>query len=133
MLKIHQIYLKKFIVLFAVLFLTLGLIVYYWIKDFYISQTTTSLLNNIELVSYNIDNLNDIENIASKIKKDLNIRVTVIDKNGKVIIESHEDKNKMDNFKYKEEILKANSQKYASIIKYSDTIKKKFNICCKKI
>ncbi|MEA3314417.1 MAG: ATP-binding protein [Campylobacterota bacterium] len=122
--KIHQIYLRKFIVLFAVLFLTLGLIIYYWVKDFYISQTTTSLLHNIELVSYDIDNLNHINNIASRIKKDLNIRLTVIDEDGLVVSESHENKKNMDNHKYREEILEANSKEYGSIIRYSTTIKK---------
>lgn len=124
MLKLHQIYLKKFILLFIFLFLTIGFIIYYWVKDFYISQTIRSLLNNIELVSYDIDNLNYIDNISSRIKKDLNIRLTIINENGKVISESHEDKKKMDNYKYKKEILESNSKDYGFIIRYSKTIKK---------
>jgi len=124
MLNLHQLYLRKFIVLFIILFLTVGGIMYFWVKEFYISQTKTSLLHNIELVSYDIENIAHIENIASKIKKDLNIRLTVVNQQGVVVSESHEDKEKMDNHKYREEIIQANSKEYGYVIRHSKTIQK---------
>ncbi|MEA3383480.1 MAG: ATP-binding protein [Campylobacterota bacterium] len=124
MLKLHQLYLRKFIILFIILFITVGGILYYWVKDFYITQTKISLLHNIELVSYDIDTISHVENIASKIKQDLNIRLTVINQQGVVIVESHQDKENMDNHKYRDEIVESNSKEYGYIIRYSDTIKK---------
>jgi signal transduction histidine kinase len=122
MLKLHQLYLRKFIILFIVLFISVGVIIYFWVKAFYISQTKISLQHNIELVSYGLDNINYIDNIAKKIKKDLNLRLTVVNQNGLVVSESHQDKKIMDNHKYREEIVSSNTLEFGSIIRYSETI-----------
>ena len=124
MLKLHQLYLRKFIVLFLVLFITVGGVVYFWAKDFYIDQTKNSILQNIELLSYNIDNIDKITKVAKKIKDDLNLRLTLIDQDGTVLCESHKDKKTMDNHKYRQEIKEANIKKYGYTIRYSNTLHK---------
>lgn len=132
MLKLHQIYLRRFIGLFFALFVVIGAVIYFWLKDIYLEQTKASLLQKIELVSLYVQNDYDLDNLALKIKKNLNVRVTIVDEAGKVIAESHEDKTKMDNHKYREEIVQANNNTTGSIIRYSHTVNKDFVYVAKK-
>ncbi|MEO1953490.1 MAG: ATP-binding protein [Campylobacterales bacterium] len=124
MLKFQELILRKFITLFLILFLIIGAIVYYWIKEFYISGVKESLKQDIELISYQITNDKDLDALAKKIKKNLHIRLTIIDKDGTVKAESHSDKKLMDNHKYRKEIIQANTQEYGFVIRHSKTIDK---------
>ncbi|MEA3289497.1 MAG: HAMP domain-containing sensor histidine kinase [Campylobacterota bacterium] len=130
--KLHQFYLRRFIALFIVLFLVVGSITYYWLQNFYIEQTKNALLQNIQLISYNLDKESDLDSFTKTIKDDLNIRVTIINKEGVVISESHKDKKLMDNHKYREEVMQSNSEPFGSIIRHSDTINKDFLYVVKK-
>lgn len=123
MLKLHQLYLRKILILFIVLFFTIGGIIYYWVKDFYIEQTKISLLHNIELTSFKLQELDNFDKLVLDIKKKLNLRVTIIDQEGKVQAESHEDKKLMDNHRYREEILQSDLEGFGFVIRRSDTIK----------
>lgn len=122
MLKIHQIYLKQFFFLFSILFVIVGSIVYYWLKEFYVEQTKISLLHNIELVSHHLEHKNTLDTLAQNIKEKLNLRLTIINSNGDVLAESHKDKTTMQNHKYRDEILQAKKNDYGFIIRYSDTL-----------
>ncbi len=124
MLKFQELILRKFITLFLILFLIIGTIVYYWIKEFYISGVKESLKQDIELISYQITNDKDLDVLVKKIKKNLHIRLTIIDKDGTVKAESHSDKKLMDNHKYRKEIIQANTQEYGFVIRHSKTIDK---------
>jgi len=104
-LSFHQIILRKFIFVFFILFLIVAGIVYYWSKDFYISQTRDALLNDIELISFELQKNSDLDQLATKIKKNINLRLTIISKDGTVIAESHKDKTKMDNHRDRDEIV----------------------------
>lgn len=132
MLSFHQIVLRKFLVVFSVLFFIVGGIVYYWTKDFYIEQTKESLLHNVEILSYNLEHLEDLEKSAQLIKTNLQLRVTIIDQDGKVIIESHKNKEKMDNHRYREEIMQSDKEAYGFKIRRSKTIKKDLLYIAKK-
>ena len=122
LLKFHQIILRKFIVIFSILFLIVGAIVYYWTKEFYISQTRDALLNNIAIISFDLNKEFNLDTLATKIKDELNLRVTIISQEGRVIAESHKDKTKMDNHKYRDEIIQARDEKFGYKIRHSDTI-----------
>jgi signal transduction histidine kinase len=133
--KLHQIFLQKFIILFGILFIVIGGITYYWMKNFYINQTKLALLHNIKLISYNLDNINNInkiKNIAKHIKKDLNLRLTIIDDNGKILIESHKGKKLLDNHKNRIEIIKALKNPYGFAIRHSYAINKDLLYIAKK-
>ncbi len=132
MLKFQELVLRKFITLFIILFLSIGGIVYYWIKEFYISGMKESLKQNIELLSYKIDKDNDLDSLAKKIKDNLDIRLTIISKDGKVLAESHFNKTTMDNHKYRKEIMDANSNEYGFITRHSKTIDKDLLYMAKK-
>ena len=132
MLKFHQIVLRKFILIFLILFLIVGAIVYYWSKEFYIQQTRDSLLNNIEIISFELNKDTNFDTLAVKIKKNLHLRLTVISQDGKVIAESHKDKVKMDNHKNRDEIKQANRESYGYKIRHSSTVDKNLLYIAKK-
>jgi len=128
--NLQQIFLQRFLILFTLVFIIIGAITYYWIKDFYINQASNSLKQNIILLSYNI---NDLETISQYIKDDLNTRLTVINKDGKVIIESHKDKTLLDNHKNRIEIIQANKKEFGFKIRHSNTLDTDFLYIAKKI
>ena len=124
MLRFQQLILKKFLTLFLALFIIIGAIVYYWTKEFYLTQTKEALLQNIELISFELNKSSDLDALAKKVKNKLNHRLTIINASGVVIAESHKDKTKMDNHKYRDEILQSQTKDYGYAVRYSKTIKK---------
>jgi len=122
LLNFHQLLLRKFLLLFFILFLTLGTVVYYWVKEFHTQQTKAALINNIKIISLNIPRCDDLDILAHNIKDDLGLRLTLIDLDGNIIAESHKDKTKMENHKYRDEVQKANSEEYAYKIRHSNTL-----------
>ena len=132
MLSFHQIIFRKFIVIFSILFFIVGAIVYYWTKDFYITQTRDSLLNNIEIISLELKKNSDLDIFAKNIKNSLKLRLTIISEDGTVVAESHKDKTFMDNHKYRDEIMQALKEKYGFKIRYSKTINKDLLYIAKK-
>ena len=122
MLKFHQLIIRKFLLIFSLLFIGVGLIVYYWVKNFYIEQTKESIKNNIELISLTIQNRQDLDEIAKKIKDELGLRLTLISLEGEIIAESHKDKTKMGNHKYRDEVVASNTQEYGYKIRHSQTL-----------
>ncbi len=132
MLKFHQIILQKFLLIFLTLFLIVGAIVYYWSKEFYVNQTRDALLNNVIIISFELQNNSNLDSLAQKIKKSLNLRLTVIAQNGEILAESHRDKSKMDNHKHRDEIAQANAEEYGYRIRRSNTMDKNLLYVAKK-
>lgn len=132
MLKFHQIVLRKFLLIFTILFIIVGGIVYYWTKEFYISQTRDSLLNNLEIISFNLHDNPNQDILAKKIKNSLNLRLTLIAEDGLVLAESHKNKVDMDNHKYRDEIMQANKEDYGYKIRHSKSINKDLLYIAKK-
>lgn len=100
----------------------LGAIVYFWGYNFYIEASKKSLQQDIELIALEITPQTDIDLLANKIKKKLSIRTTIIDHDGIVIAESDKNKTKMQNYRYRDEILQADSQEYGYKIRHSQTL-----------
>jgi hypothetical protein len=80
-----------------------------------------------------ISNLQDVDNLAKKVKKTINLRVTIISKDGTVLGESDKDFHTMDNHLNRAEIIQAKYQEYGSIIRYSKTIKKSYYMLLKNL
>lgn len=132
-LKFHQIVARKFLALFAVLFLIVGMIVYFWEYDYYIESSKNSLIQDVELISLAITPNTNLDTLAKTIKEKLDIRVTIIDSEGEVLAESDEDKAQMENHRYREEILLSDSAQYGSSIRYSNTLHKELQYVAKKV
>ncbi|WP_457747194.1 ATP-binding protein [Sulfurimonas sp.] len=132
MLKFHQIVLRKFLALFLALFLIIGAIVYYWIYEFYVDSNKEALLQNIELISFEINKNQNLDALAKKIKNKLHLRLTIIDADGNILAESHKDKSKMDNHRYREEIMQSDTEEFGYKIRHSKTLNKDLLYVAKK-
>ncbi len=132
MLKLHDIFLRKFLLLFITIFLILGIVFYIWIKNIYIEQTKIDLLHNINIIALQINNLQDVNNLTKNIKKTINLRVTIISKDGTVLGESDKNFNTMDNHLNRAEVIQAKYQEHGSIVRYSNTLKKELLYVVKK-
>ena len=130
--KFHQIVLQKFLLLFLALFVIVGAIVYYWIYEFYLNSSKEALLQDTELVSFAINKNTNLDDLAKKVKKQLHLRLTIIDEEGNILAESDKDKHTMDNHKYRTEIMQANKEKYGYIIRHSHTVNKDLQYVAKK-
>jgi len=124
LLKFQQIIFRKFLTLFIVLFLTVGTIVYFWVKELYINEAKVSLQHNIEIIALSINTQTNYDKIAQNIKTKLNTRLTIISEDGTILCESHKDKLTMDNHRYRDEVVQADKQEYGFKIRTSNTIKK---------
>ncbi len=132
MLNFHQIILRKFILIFSILFFIVGAIVYYWSKDFYIAQTRDALLNDIEIISFELKKNSNLDLLATNIKKNIKLRLTIISQDGTVMAESDKDKTKMDNHRYRDEIIQASKEKYGYQIRHSKTLNENLLYMAKK-
>jgi signal transduction histidine kinase len=130
--KLHDIFLRKFLFLFSVLFLILGIVIYLWIKHIYIEQTKKNLLDNINIVSLSIKNLSDLTDKAKVLRGITHLRITFIDQNGTILGESDKDPKTMDNHINRREIIDANFKEYGYSIRTSDTVKKELLYVAKK-
>ena len=97
---------------------------YYWIKDFHIEQTKEALQNNIKIIALNLQNNKDFDLLAQDIKQDIGLRITLIGLDGTVLAESDKNKKEMENHKYRDEIVQANSQEFGFKIRHSKTVDK---------
>lgn len=122
MLKIHQIFILKFLLLISGSLFISSLISYIALKNIIIEHNKNHLKHAIELMSIEIDNVNNLENYAAQIHKNTSLRVTVISQEGIVLAESNADKSDMDNHSSRFELMQSNTQKYGDITRYSDTV-----------
>ncbi|MDF1878829.1 sensor histidine kinase [Sulfurimonas sp. SAG-AH-194-C20] len=124
MLSFHQLMVRKFLLIFSSLFLAIGLITYFWVKNFYIEQTKDSIKHTIEILSLTLSSDKNLDKLALEIKKSLHLRLTLIALDGEIIAESHKDKTKMENHKYREEVVESDTQEYGYKVRHSHTLDK---------
>ncbi len=136
MLKIHQLFLRTYITIFAAILITLTLVTYFWAKNLYINQIEKNLIQNIDTLSILLKNFNNIENIKSIVKdlhSELNLRITIIDEKGDVIAESDKDLSEIKNHSNRVEIIQARNVGLGKDTRKSETIKKDLLYIAKKI
>lgn len=133
MLKIHQLFFRTFILIFLGILLTLTIVTYFWSKNIYINQIEKNLVQNIDTFSIVLKNLKNIDSIVKNLKEKINLRITIIDVNGKIIAESDEDKNLMENHSNREEIIEAKNLGIGKIVRFSNTINKELLYITKKV
>jgi len=132
-LKIHQIFVLKFLFLFIGTILISSVISYVALKSIIIEHSRANLENAISLISLNLLDTKDLDKLASMVHKKTKLRVTVVDLDGVVIAESNIDKKTMDNHGQRYEILEANSKEFSYIVRYSNTLKVDFLYVAKKL
>ncbi|WP_372998488.1 sensor histidine kinase [Sulfurimonas sp.] len=132
MLKIHQIFIIKFLVLFVGTLFVTSLISYIALKSIIIDHNENHLENAIILMELDLEKVDDLDAYASNVNKSTELRVTIIDDDGVVIAESSAEKSTMDNHGSRYEIMQANKDKFSHITRYSKTLKVDFLYVAKK-
>ncbi|RXI41397.1 two-component sensor histidine kinase [Malaciobacter mytili] len=133
MLKIHQLFLRTFVIIFFLIFLSISFTTYFWSKNIYMNQIEKNLSQNIDSIALVLHNIKDIENVVQQFKEKTSLRITIIDENGKVIVESDKDKDSMENHKNRYEIIHAKYDGFGKIIRYSRSLNKELLYVAKKI
>jgi len=124
--------LKKFLFLSFFIFLIVGSISYFWIKELYIEQIKKDLIHDVDLITLELQHSQDFQKIADSVKKLTSIRVTIIDKDGKVLADSDAKVAVMDNHKSRPEIFDSTYQPYGVSIRESKTLQKELLYVAKK-
>lgn len=132
MLKIHQIFILKFLLLFVGALLVTSLISYIALKTIIIEHNKTHLKNAIELIALELLDIHDLNIYALKVHDKTSLRVTIIRGDGVVLAESNTDKKSMDNHNSRYEVMQANTEEFADITRYSKTLKVDFLYVAKK-
>ncbi|MCX6051990.1 MAG: ATP-binding protein [Campylobacterales bacterium] len=122
MLKIHQIFIVKFLLLFISALLISSIISYGALKSIIITNNTYNLQNSIHLLSIELSRVDNLDEYALKISEKTKMRVTIINGTGEVIAESNSDKTTMENHSSRYEIMQADSEEFSHIIRYSETL-----------
>jgi len=133
LLKIHQIFIIKFLLLFVASLLVTSILSYVALKTIIIEHNKTHLQNAIAIMSLEISEVKDLDTYTQNIHNQTHLRVTLVNENGVVLAESNADKETMDNHGSRYEIMQANSQEYAFITRYSKTVKADFLYVAKKV
>jgi len=129
--KLHIVFFNRFLALFVTLFAVIGAISYIWFKNLYIAEIKKDLLNNIKISQIALENGN-FDTLAKRIKQQTNYRVTIINKDGKVIAESNKEKSLLNNHKNRPEVAKALQNGVGSSIRVSATLNEKLLYVAKK-
>ena len=133
MLKIHQIFILKFLLLFVGTILISSLISYVALKSIIIEHNKKHLQNAISLMTLELADVNSLDLLAKKVNDTTGLRVTLINGDGTVVAESNADKKNMDNHANRYEIMQANSSEYSHVVRYSNTLKVDFLYVAKKL
>ncbi|MDP4179238.1 MAG: ATP-binding protein [Bacillota bacterium] len=101
----------------------------------YLENIKKSLQNNNQLISEMLDtnNIKDMEVFFKKNYDKSDMRVTLINKNGKVLYDSEHDTETMDNHYNRDEIIAARNDSIGYSTRYSKTIKKDMLYCAAKL
>ncbi len=133
MLKIHQLFLRTFVIIFFLIFLSISFTTYFWSKNIYMDQIEKNLSQNIDSIALVLHNIKDIENTVQQFKEKTSLRITIIDEAGKVLVESDKNKDAMENHKNRYEIIHAKYDGVGKIIRYSRSLNKELLYVAKKI
>ncbi|MDD3476161.1 MAG: ATP-binding protein [Sulfurimonas sp.] len=133
MLKIDQVFIIKFLLLFVgTLFIT-SIISYLTLKSIVIEHNKNHLKHAIEIMDLELNSVNDLDKYIADIYEKTSLRTTVVDEAGNVLADSEANKVQMDNHAQRFEIIESNTKEYGYIIRYSKTLKMDFLYVAKKI
>ncbi len=133
MLKIHQLFIRTFTIIFLLMLIVLSTIVYYWSKNIYLDQIKKNLLQNIDSLSISLTSFKNIDYVIKTFKSKTGLRITIIDKNGKVIADSDKKVEQMENHSTRTEIIHAKYEEYGKAIRFSKTLEEELLYIAKKL
>ena len=136
MLKIHQLFLRTYFTIFAGIIITFTLLTYFWAKSLYLHQIEKNLIKNIDTVAIFLKDkksMGNIENIVNTLNEELDLRITIINSDGKVIAESDKELSGISNHANRAEILQAKNEDIGKDARLSVTLNKELLYIAKKV
>ena len=133
MLKIYEIFIIKFLLLFVGTLLVTSFISYVSLKSNISENNKKHLQNSINIMELELSSVDNLDAFALKVNDKTSLRVTIISNNGNVLAESNADKNSMDNHSLRDEITNADFGKFSDAVRYSTTLNVDFLYVAKKI
>ncbi len=133
MLKIHQVFLRAFSVIFLLILIIISTTTYFWSKNVYLNQIEKNLSQNIDSLSLSLNSFDNIGYIIKTFKAKTGLRITIINEKGIVIADSDRDIKSMGNHSTRYEIIHAKYEGYGKKIRYSNTLKEELLYVAKKI
>lgn len=126
MLKIHQLFLVKFIGLFFGTLVIASVIIFITLKGVVIKHNEQSLKESIALLEIGLQSYDNLDTLAKAVHAKTGFRVTIINDAGNVIAESDFNKQEMENHAGRVEILQASREPFGVTTRYSKTLKMHF-------
>lgn len=126
MLKIHQVFISRFLLLFLGLFLGSLVLSYLSIQSIVLHHNTNHLQSTIKLLELQLSTAQDLDAFAKKVHEATGLRLTLITQEGVVLAESNREKKEMDNHLFREEIRNLETQEYGTSIRYSQSVNEDF-------
>jgi two-component system phosphate regulon sensor histidine kinase PhoR len=118
-----------YVILIVITMLGLGIYISGFVRDVHTENLESTLISQARLIGESIapsikeaKDPDEIDALARYWADELNVRVTLIGKDGTVLGESHEDRTKMDNHLNRPEIQQALTEGQGASIRYSQTI-----------
>lgn len=133
MLKLHQLFLRTFSLIFLLMLLVLSITIYFWSKHIYLDQIEKNLSQNIDSLSFSFTNLDNVKYIVKTFKAKTGNRITIIDENGVVIADSDKNIKRMENHSNRYEIIHAKYNGYGKKIRFSHTLDQELLYVAKKV
>lgn len=132
MLKIHQLFLRTFSLIFFIILIALSATTYFWSKNIYLDQIEKNLSQNIDSLSISLTSFDNLAYIIKTFKAKTGLRITIIDEDGTVIADSDKDVKLMENHLNRYEIVHAKYEGYGKSVRYSKTLKEELLYVAKK-
>ena len=97
MLMLHQHILRYLIALFVVTLCLTSMVSYITLKDTNIQQYRHALESHIKFIKHQLPTIEQLDDFAKMTKESIDIRMTLIDENGVVLVDSDKENGMMDN------------------------------------
>lgn len=118
----------SYVLIFIVLITLIYFISFKLVKERHLARLEKSLIeqahSTFRLIEYDLvgDNYSVLQERVKQISETIQARITIIDINGKVVLESDANPDEMDNHKERDELQKALNGQVGSAIRYSATV-----------
>ena len=133
MLKLHQLFLRTFSLIFLLVLIIISTTTYYWSKNIYLDQIEKNLSQNIDSLSINLNSFNNLDYLIKTFKGKTGLRITIINEKGVVVADSDRDIKTMENHSTRYEIIHAKYEGYGKKVRFSNTLNEELLYVAKKI
>jgi len=122
LLKIHQLFFIQFISLFVGTLLIASIIGYLSLKSLILDHSEKDLKNSLLMIEADLPSIKELTSYTGRFHRLTGMRLTIIEKSGKVIAESDHDIEDMENHANRSEVMQSSKEEFGVSLRYSHTI-----------